>query len=107
MRFEPLLLRARYSRIYYTLTLTCRQEKVVKVNGIYWSCPGRPLSRQPNPPTRHLRRGAGVHRRDTLVSTMSAPRWRIPWLGAVVALLVLAAEPPAAITVDYPENGSL
>ena len=38
---------------------------------------------------------------------MSAPRWPIPWLGAVVALLVLAADPPAPITVDYPENGSI
>ena len=38
---------------------------------------------------------------------MSAPGWRIPALGAVVALLVLAADQPAPITIDYPENASI
>jgi tetratricopeptide (TPR) repeat protein len=37
----------------------------------------------------------------------SALGWRILVLSGVVALLVLAADPPAAITVDYPENGSV
>jgi tetratricopeptide (TPR) repeat protein len=33
--------------------------------------------------------------------------WRIPALGAVAAVLALAAEPPARITVDYPLEGSI
>ena len=38
---------------------------------------------------------------------MSASLWRILVLGGVVALLVLAADQPAPITIDYPENGSI
>src|ERR1017187_365077 len=39
--------------------------------------------------------------------TGHAPGWRIPALGAIAALFVLAAAPPAAITIDYPENESV
>ena len=38
---------------------------------------------------------------------MRAPRWRLPALGAVVALLLLAADQPAPVAIDYPENGSI
>lgn len=37
----------------------------------------------------------------------STPGWRILVLSSLVTFLALAADPPAAITVDYPENGSI
>ena len=38
---------------------------------------------------------------------MSASPWRLPVLGVVIALLLMAAHQPAAITIDYPEDGSI
>jgi hypothetical protein len=44
---------------------------------------------------------------DGLFSKAAFRGFRTPALAAVVALLVLAADPPAPITIDYPENGSI
>ena len=38
---------------------------------------------------------------------MSASPWRLPVLGVVIALLLMAAHQPAPIAIDYPENGSI
>ena len=49
----------------------------------------------------------GLERSDPGWCRGRVPAWRILAAGAIVALVLSAQNPPAQVTVDYPENGSL